>query len=149
MVNGDPFRRIATQFSLSEASVRRHKADHVSLFLAKAKAAQEISQADDLLAKVAGIEAEARRIAKKAEKAGNLSVAMSGVRELARLVELLAKLRGELQQTTTVNLLMNPQWLSLRNVIIAALAPFPEAQTAVLAALQQGNGIGHAQTLTE
>lgn len=125
----------------------RHKSGHLPPHLAKAEAAKEATQADDLLAKVAAIEAEARRIAKKAEKAGNLSVAMSGVRELARLVELLAKLRGELQQTTTVNLLVAPEWQQLRTAIVAALAPFPEAQSAVLAAVvasQKGNG--HAQT---
>lgn len=148
LVGNTPLRTIADRWSVSKTALIRHKADHVSLFLTKAKAAEEVSQADDLLAKVSAIEAEARRIAKKAEQAGNLSVAMSGVRELARLVELLAKLRGALQQTTTVNLLVAPEWVTLRTAIIAALAPYPEAQSAVLAAVAQ-KGNGHVQTLTE
>ena len=135
ILGNDSLRRIATQFSLSEASVRRHKADHLPPHLAKAEAAKEAAQADDLLTKVTGIEREARRIAKKAEAAGDLRTAMSGIRELARLVELLAKLRGELNEGQTVNILISPQWHELRAVLVNALIPYPHARIAVTEAL--------------
>src|SRR4051794_4254424 len=94
LVGNEALRTIADHWSVSKTALIRHKADHLPVHLAQAQAAEKVSQADELLVKVAEIEAEAKRIARKAEKAGNLGVAMSGIRELARLVELLAKLRG-------------------------------------------------------
>ena len=46
---------------------------------------------------------DAKRIAGAAEGANDLRTALAGVRELTRIVELLAKLRGELREGTTVN----------------------------------------------
>lgn len=141
LLNGAPSRRIAAQFSLSEASVRRHK-EHVPLHLATAVAAQEVSHADALLRQLTALTTEARRIKQKAEKAGDYRTALSGVRELVRIVELLARVHGELKDSQTVNILVDPQWHSMRAAIVGALAPYPEAQGAVLTALQRGNGHG-------
>ncbi len=52
------------------------------------------------------------------------------------MVELMAKLRGELE--TTINVLVtSPKWVVLRDRILAALVPHPRAMTAVLAALEE------------
>lgn len=141
LLSNAPLRTIAAHWSVSKTALIRHKTDHLPAHLAKAQQAEAVSRADDLLAKVAAIEAEAKRIARKAEQAGNLSVAMSGVRELARLVELLAKLRGELKDEQTVNILVRPEWQQVRARLIAALLPFPEARAAVAAALKTGHGL--------
>jgi hypothetical protein len=64
-----------------------------------------------LLAKITRLEAEARRLGKKAEDAGDFRGAMAAVRELVRIVELLARMQGELQEPsgTTVNVVyVNP-----------------------------------------
>jgi hypothetical protein len=63
----------------------------------KAKEAIEVTRGDDLLTKVDGLEEDAKRIAKAAERANDLRTALAGVRELTRIVELLAKLRGDLR----------------------------------------------------
>jgi hypothetical protein len=72
--------------------------------LAKAKEVAEVTLGDDLLAKVRALEGDANRIAKAAEGANDLRTALAGVRELTRIVELLAKLRGELREAATVNI---------------------------------------------
>lgn len=114
----------------------RHKVDHVSPFLAKAKAAHEVSHADTLLAQLTTLTTEAQRIKRKAEKAGDYRTALQGIRELARLVELLARLHGELKDGQTVtNILVLPQWQHARAALMGALAPFPHARVAVAAAL--------------
>jgi hypothetical protein len=76
-----------------------------------AKGADKVGQPDSLVEKVRQLELEARRLGKKAEDAGDFRGAMAAVRELVRIVELLAKLQGELREPsgTTVNVVyVNP-----------------------------------------
>jgi hypothetical protein len=114
--------------------------DHLQAHLVQARAAEAMTQADDLLAKVQRLEHEARRIGQKAEAAGDHRTALQGIRELIRIVELLAKLRGELQTAPTTNVLVLAEWQQVRTRLLAALAPFPKARTAVANALQTGEG---------
>ncbi len=48
LVAGEPYRRVASRFETSEASIRRHKG-HLSQHLARAHEAKEVAQADSLL----------------------------------------------------------------------------------------------------
>lgn len=50
-------------------------------------------------------------------------------------IELLAKLIGELDERP-VNILVSPEWLELRAVIVGALQPHEEARSAVLGAIE-------------
>jgi hypothetical protein len=50
-------------------------------------------------------------------------------------IELLSKLTGQLQQEGTTNILIAPEWLEVRAVILAALAPHPAAALDVSKAL--------------
>ncbi len=50
-----------------------------------------------------------------------------------------ARLLGELQDGTTVNLLVLPAWQELRTTILMALVPYPEARAAVAMALLHGS----------
>jgi len=136
----EPFRRIAARASVSETSIRRHAA-HLPATLVKATGAAEVARGDHLLGKVRGLEREARRIGKKAEEDGDLKTALAGVRELTRIVELLAKLHGELKDGPTVNILVtSPEWLAIRSALLTALLPFPQAKLAVAEALRRCNG---------
>lgn len=140
MVKNDSFREVSGRFGLARSSLQRHKAEHIPKRLAKAQEAEVVAEADDLLAKVLNIEQTANRIAKRAEEEGDLRTAISGCRELARLVELLAKLQGVLKEGTTVNVLVQPQWIQTRNVIVEALRDFPDARIAVADALHRIEG---------
>jgi hypothetical protein len=122
---------------LSEAAVRRHKADHIPFHLVKAQDAAEVAHADNLLEQVKSLQARALTILDKAEASGDLRTALSAIREARGNLELLAKLLGELQQEGTINLVVAPEWLSLRAVVVEALAPYPQAREAVLGALSE------------
>jgi hypothetical protein len=90
-------RDIATRYGTSKSALDRHK-PHVTDALVKAKAASETAQADTLMDKIAQLEQEARRLGKKAEDAGDIRAAMAAVRELVRIVELLAKIQGDIKE---------------------------------------------------
>ena len=143
LIAGEAFRHIATRFDTSTGALQRHKADHLPVRLAKAQEAEEVAQADDLLCQVQDLQARALAILDKAEEAGELRTALSAIREARGNLELLAKLLGELDERPQVNVLVSPEWLELRAIIVGALEPHPAARGAVLRALE-GAGDGRA-----
>ncbi len=128
--------KIAKQYGVNYYALYRHK-DHIPAILTQAQEAQEVAKADSLLAQVTELRDKALSILDKAEQAGDLRTALQGIKEARGCLELLARLQGELQEQTTVNILINPQWLSLRTVILQALEPYPEARQAVARALRE------------
>ncbi len=138
LLAGEPYRGIAKRYGASEGAVYRHKLEHLPVTLVKAQEAQEAAHADNLLEQVKNLQSRALTILDKAEASGDLRTALSAIREARGNLELLAKLLGELQQEGTVNVLVAPEWLSLRAVVVEALAPYPQAKTAVLEALSAG-----------
>ncbi len=60
-------------------------------------------------------------------------------------LELLARLTKQLDERPTVNILLAPEWVSVRTVLLQSLQPFPDARAAVAASLMRleaGNGHG-------
>ena len=131
LIAGEPYRNIAKRWGVSTAALSRHLRRHLVALLA---GRQEVD-ADNLLVQVADLQRQAQVIKDKAEAAGDLKTALQGVRELVRIVELLAKLRGELDMRPVVNVLLSPQWVTVRAVLLEALSPYPEARQAAAAAL--------------
>ena len=140
LLEGVSLRNIAKQYFVSVASLHRHKKDHLPAKLVKAQEAREIAKADSLLDQVTELRDKALSILTKAEKAGDLRTALQGIKEARGCLELLARLQGELQEQTTVNILINPQWITLRTVILEALDRYPEARQAVARALREVEG---------
>lgn len=132
LVSGAPNRTIASQYHVTEQSIRRHKADHLPAALTKAQDAAEVAQADDLLAQVRDLQAKALSILATAEAQGDLRTALAAIREARGNLELLAKLLGELDERPQVNIVLAPEWLAIRAAIMAALAVYPEARQAVV-----------------
>jgi hypothetical protein len=90
-----PYRDIAKRYGTSAAAVSRHR-PHVVEAVKAAQAGVEVAHGEDLLAKMASLEADAKRIGADAEKAGDRRTALVAVNQLVKIVELLARLRGEL-----------------------------------------------------
>jgi hypothetical protein len=92
-----PYRDLAAQFDLSPSALYRHARVHIQERLIKAKDIAEIGKADDLLRQIEALKARADQILRKAESGGELRTALAGVRELARLIELLGRMTSELK----------------------------------------------------
>jgi len=136
LLTKNPLRGIARRFAVSEDALFRHKKDHISTLLLKAQEVEEIAQADTLLDQVKAIQTRTLSILDRADGAGDLKTALSAIRETRANLELLAKLTGDLDERTQINIMQNPQVVQLQSVIVEALAPYPEAEEAVLAALE-------------
>ena len=149
LVSGEPPGSVKARYgSLSLSAMKRHKAEHLPITLARAQAAREIANADDLLRQANEWHQHAVDIYAQAKAAGALGLALAAVREGRGTLELLARLLHEIDAAPQVNILVAPEWLVVRAAIISALSPYPEARAAVAGSLLRleagaGNGHGH------
>jgi hypothetical protein len=142
LVNRESFRNVAKQFGITVSAIHRHNDAHLPASLTKAQEARSVTQADDLLTQVKSLQSRALSILDRAESAGDLRTAIMAIREARGNLELLAKLLGELQESQTVNVLLAPEWLQVRGIIMAALFPFPQAALTVSEALAKVENAG-------
>jgi len=88
------------------------------------------------LAEVRALKTRALGILEEAQKAGDLKTALLGIREARGCLELCMKAEGQIDKQPQVNILLNPEWIELKAVIIAALRPYPDALGAVRNAIK-------------
>jgi hypothetical protein len=134
-------RTIADRWSVSKTALIRHKDAHLPAKLVMAEQAAEVAQADDLLDQVRDLQTRTLAILEAAEETRQHRTALAAIREARSNLELLAKLLGELDDRPQVNVLISPEWLELRAMIVGALEPHPGARESVLRAIEGiGNG---------
>lgn len=104
LVEGTAFPAIAALFRVSADALGRHKANHIPAQLVEAQTAEAASQADELMTKIASLDADAQSIFDQAKRKGDFKTALSALRERARVTELLAKIKGELDERAQVNI---------------------------------------------
>jgi len=126
---------LAALYRVSSDSLLRHKQNDLPATLVQAKAAEDVTHADDLLAQVRDLQARALTILDTAEGAGDLKVALAAIREARGCIELFGRLAGELSDGATVNIVLSPEWARVRAVIVSTLAGYPEARQAVTSGL--------------
>jgi hypothetical protein len=130
------YRAISCQYELGREAVRRHTREHLPELLSKAYAAEEAARADELLTDVRSLQLKTLLVLQEAERAGDLRTVLAAVREARGNITLLAEMRGELDRRPTINLVVAPEWLELRAVIVGALDAHPGARGDVLRALE-------------
>jgi hypothetical protein len=104
--------------------------------------AAKVEQAIDIVKQLKAINAASVAILHEARLAGNPETALKAVDRVLRQIEFQARLLGELD-APQVNVLLAPEWVSIRAGLLAALGPYPEARAAVaqqLLALEGSNG---------
>jgi transposase len=134
LVAGTPYRDIAERFGVTKSSLSRHAAEHLPKALERQKRRQEEGEAQSLLVRLQQLSAEVRAILETADP--DPEIALRAVARLERHLELEAKLSGDLKDgQQSINVLVAPEWVLMRNAMLKALRPYPEAKQAVLDAL--------------
>jgi hypothetical protein len=154
LLAGEAFRNIAQRFGTSPSALVRHRKQHLPARLAKAREAaeiaeskelirqqraqeaEEVSHAIDVVKQLKAINAACLEVLKKARTSGDDSTLLRSVDRIHRQIELQARLLGEIQEGPSVNVLVMPEWRQIRDLLVEALRPYPEAQLAVARALQ-------------
>jgi hypothetical protein len=137
LVEGFPKRRIASQFGMSEASVRRHADRHLSATLQKSHEIQEVARAGNLNDRIQFLDEKVRQFMDKFEEDEDYRGAVDAAGELRRITELYAKVRGDLKDTQTINFHFDADWIELRTLIFTAIEPYPKAKTALIKKLEE------------
>lgn len=134
----DSLRNIAERFGTSAPTLLRHRG-HVPERLALARRDAEVRSAESLAEKLSRLEDDLRRLLAKAEGEGDFRAAIAAVKTALDVVALLHKVAAEAKEHES-DLLDSPEWVRLREVIVAALQPYPEAFCAVWKAVDEEAG---------
>jgi hypothetical protein len=145
LVTGSPIRSVAGRFGVERTSLTRHLHNHVSPALVKVAARRE-AKADTkaavrLVDRIEALVGRVETILEHADQRGAVAQALTAVRELRGLYELVGKISGELKpdgQVVVVNLQASAEWIEIRSRLLGALQPFPEARARVALALTGG-----------
>ncbi len=143
LLNNETYRTIADDTGLSETALKRHKngdgknPGHIPAVLAKAQEAHEVARADNLLEELLKVRAKTFELLDKAEEAKEVKAWPGFLRELREQIKLMAELEGRLAAQPQISILVNPQWIELRTMIIKALESYPEAREAVIEAIHK------------
>lgn len=135
LVDGVPTRNIAKQYRLSDSSVYRHKSNCLPSTLVKARDVEQVANADALLNQLQELQKKTLSIL-DSNTGKDDRIALTAIREARSNLELIGRLLGELDTSPKVGILIaNPEWVSVRTVILDALQPFIDARKAVIDAL--------------
>ena len=123
----------------SRDTFRRHR-EHMPKLEAPPPKIREMAldTIEDLIAAVKIYIEWLHAIADEAQTKGNSRLVLDSVKGVKSVLELAAKLRGFLNEGSQVNvtLVANPDWHRVRDTIVEALGPYPEALDAVVNALE-------------
>jgi hypothetical protein len=157
-----PMRALAIRFSCSPDALQRHKQNHLTpQMMAAILAAQKPSEVDlealqrseseGILAQLVTQRARLQQQSDLALELGDAGGAVAAERAITNNLELVAKLLGTLvtrHSVTRTSILISADYLQLRQSIVTALRPYPEAARAVGAALH-GIEANAAKDITE
>ncbi len=145
IVEGTPNRRVAAQYAVSEAAVRRHKAEHLPARMIKAAEQSDVRHAIDVVGQLKAINGVCLLILKEARDAGDDDIALKAVDRIYRQIELQAKLIGQLDERPVVNIVGSVEFVAISTTLTAALADYPDARAAAARALLSIEGGQHAR----
>lgn len=146
---------IAESFGLNVFAVRRHRDNHLPaekrrVVYAEAKEEQaavenanaaEVVQTDrlDVITSLTRLSARVDRLVTQAEKEGAADVALKGMAELRRQIELAARILGDLDASasTTVIVPQHPEWLRVRDILFSVLDRHPAARADFIATAKE------------
>jgi len=151
LVHRVPLRVIAKRYGLSFDAIWRHGKKHLSPQMRAAILAAQRPQAVDLeqlqrseaegiLAQLVSQRARLQLAVEQAQEFGNTADVVKAEKAITDNLTLVAKLLGQLvqhHQVTHASVLVSPDYLRLRSVMVETLRPFPDAALAVGKALHR------------
>jgi hypothetical protein len=151
LVLGTPLRVLASRFSTSLNSLHNHRHNHLTpvqkaAIIAAVKPSEidleqlERQESEGLIGALVGQRARLQQLVELAMELGDVGKCVAAERAITENLSLVAKLLGQLvthHEVRSTSILISADYLSLRQAIITALRPFPDAAQAVGQALAQ------------
>ena len=139
LIRGKSLRSISEKYGPSIAALHRHKQHMLAQRQNLAVDEIEITEPSIVMRRLAELDMRADLLYQEAVKSKDLLNASRALKELREIVALYAKLTGELNAQAQIvhqHVHINPEWVALRQAMLTALAPYPEARAALVAALE-------------
>jgi hypothetical protein len=146
-------RAIARKYDVDENCLYRHrkllppqlKAAYIANFLKPGEDLEKlrVTESESLLQNLASQRARLLMMQDQELEAGDSKAVATLAARIHQNLELVGRYLGELHQHSTktvVNILLTPEYLELRNALVRALAPYPEARRAVAEVLHAREG---------
>jgi hypothetical protein len=132
LVAGTPYRTVAARYGVSKDALVRHKKAHLSDALVPLTGTVVSSDGALVSDRMEALLKNVEGVLNGALLSGKGTLSVSAAREARMGLELLAKLRGELnERPQVVNIVASPDWIATRSALFDALAPYPDARLAV------------------
>jgi hypothetical protein len=126
----------AREEALAEAKAReKEKIGEEAIEVAKTGMVARLDNAATFIDQLNEVKRKAAELLDKAETSNDLKTAALYIRELREQLRLAAELEGRLATQPQINVLVNPEWIELKALIISTLKPYPEAYEALIDAL--------------
>jgi hypothetical protein len=90
-----------------------------------------------LLSQVETLRIGASELLEEARQKGDLRAAVSAIGQARGVLELLARLAGEVSEGA-LNVSLSLEWAEVRTVVLRTLDPWPDARAALSSALSEG-----------
>jgi hypothetical protein len=137
----ESLRALARRYGHDRSSLKRHADRHLSAALVTVAADRETAGATTALDRLEQLYADARQVLEAAKAGGQGNLSLAAIGRLTNLVELLAKLTGELDDRArvdvTVDLGSNPEFQRYAQVIASVVSRCSDCGPAVAAALRE------------
>ena len=144
-----PMRALAIRFECSQDAIHRHRTNHLTpqtraaILAAQRPSVVDLeslqrSESEGILAQLVTQRARLQQHSDLALELGNSSAAISAEKAITSNLELVARLLGSIVQrheVTRTSILISADYLQLRQSIVTALRPYPDAAMAVGRAL--------------
>lgn len=141
LVDGASYRDVARRWGMHHSTVHRHKRHMVEAIAAAVteRQAVEVQHAHGVLDRLQRLQWVAQKVLGEALRRKDRRTALAAVGRVRELLALEAELTGQLRRGVSVDVavvLRSPEWARVRQAIVDALAPYPEARDAVVRALE-------------
>ncbi len=139
ILDGTPLSAIEGQFGINRKSLMNHRDDCITSDMAKA-AEDEQEEAkergEDLWTQLKELRTRTQAILDKVEAGASYKTALSAIRELTRLLELQARIQGQIDANRItinqqVNIYQSAEWDRVGEVLYEILGPYPELRALV------------------
>lgn len=136
-------RELARRYGMHRTSLSRHKAAHLAPALVATVREREQAGPRSVLDRIEQLLERVERVLDRAEADGQAKLLLDASRELRGLLELLAKITGELRDAPQVAVVLTqePAWQAFTARLVAVLDDYPpELGQQVLGALEAASG---------
>src|SRR6266571_2746428 len=123
LASGISNRSIALQYGMSHMAVQRHASEHIAQAIKQSHEAKQEAQALDVVKQLQTINSVTLAILKEARDEKRNGMALFAIDRVQKQLELQAKLLGDINDAPQVNIILTPEWRSIRTTIVQALVP--------------------------